>query len=64
MDQVNVTAKITGLHPATGLYLEAGKPYTIDKAAFSDDVFTEVPESSGASAQAVEEKQTVENPEI
>lgn len=38
---MQVTAKVSGLHPATGLYLEAGQPYTINPADFSDEVFAE-----------------------
>lgn len=38
--QINAIAKVTGYHPATGLHLVEGEPYTIDEAAFADDVFS------------------------
>lgn len=36
---MHVTAKVSGYHPATGLNLVKGEEYTIDPAAFSDQVF-------------------------
>lgn len=34
-----VKAKISGYHPASGLHLEAGETYTINRDHFSKDVF-------------------------
>lgn len=37
---INVIAKVTGYHPASGLYLVEGDSYTIDQDFFAADIFT------------------------
>jgi hypothetical protein len=57
---MNVTAKTTGYHPASGLHLVEGETYTIDAAVFAADVFTE---SFTKQAPKVSEPEEVLNPE-
>lgn len=46
MARIDVTAKVSGLHPVTGLYLVEGKRYSVEEGEFSDQVFDRVGTSS------------------
>lgn len=39
MEPITVTAKVSGYHPVTGLYLVQGEEYRIDQGCFSDEIF-------------------------
>lgn len=39
---VDVIAKVSGYHPASGLYLQEGEKYQIDESAYSADVFEKI----------------------
>ena len=43
MARIEVTAKITGVHAATGVYVTEGERYLIDEADFGEEVFKRVP---------------------
>ena len=44
MARIDVIAKVTGVHAATGMGLKAGETYTIEDKDFGDEVFKRVPE--------------------